>query len=387
MKEFEIVMDFDLQRFAEEEKTEKENTGETVAEPTQDGEGTQEPIPEELAGLDDNTARSVMEEARRLEQASEPPSEGQETGQQEETEPDGESGNESPGPIPYKRFKQVIDKGKEKDDEIARLKAELDALRQNPSSQQPRQETQPLQPPVQQPPKQRTVPQENGFALTPDNMELLHKAVQEEALRIAQMTKEDLDSMEYMEDGDPRKQRWQYAQDIAKSNVLDKIRQAQQMEMQRRQAFLAAHNASVADFNRYATEAQKAEDFEAVKNFAVNDFFKAIPSEPYKQVIATAYARVEQNTASPAEIYLIQDYFTRAQAEYRRQHPTAAPSNRKSQSDKLEQAKAFPKSQQVSGSGDAGGGITVASLEKMLNEMPFDQIEPKYQNMLLGIDQ
>jgi hypothetical protein len=60
------------------------------------------------------------------------------------------------------------------------------------------------------------------------------------------------------------------------------------------------------------------------------------------------------------------------------------PAQKQTTTNKAEQASKFPRSSQISGSGDAGGGVTVASLEKMLNDMPFDQIDPKYQKMLLG---
>jgi len=78
-------------------------------------------------------------------------------------------------------------------------------------------------------------------------------------------------------------------------------------------------------------------------------------------------------------MYLIKNYFSQAKAAYRAQHPLRT--NQKQT--KTEQV-TFPRSGQVNGAGDAGGGVTVASLEKMLNEMPFDEIDPKYQKMLLG---
>lgn len=364
-----------------EEKFENEET--TSADVPAEESTTPEEIPAELGGLeDDELAREIMEEAKKAEesqQAAEPaPQASDESKEPEASEPVAED-QDAPGPIPYKRFKQVLDKGKSKDEEIAKLRAELEAIR-NRQPQPPVQQTQQPQQPPQ--PQQRDM-QNDGFALTPENVELINKAVNEEAMRLSQLTKDDLDSMEYMEDTDPKKQRWLYAQEFAKSNVMARIRQAQQMELQRRQALLAAHNASVADFNRYATAAQQEPDFEEVKNFAVNEYFTALPSEQDKQAIAGAYARIERQTASPAEIALVKNYFAQAQAAYRRQHPVTT-TNKKSQANKFEQANSFPKSQQVNGSSDAGGGISVASLEKMLRETPFDQIDPKYQKLLLG---
>lgn len=360
---------FDLQMFAEDEAAE-----ETVAEPTtEDAEGTEpaeETIPPELDGLDDaDIAKEIMAEAKGME---EPESEPEET----PAEPKIEG---APGPIPYPRFKQEIDKGKSKDAEIAKLKEELEKLRKQPQ--------QPMQPPVQQPmqtpvqPTPQPMPQAGNVMLTEENINLINQAIEQEALRLSQMTKDDLDSLEYMEDTDPRKQRWQYAQEMARGTVFARIRNAQQAKAEQARQFLQAHNAAIAEFNAYAEQQTHEPDFEGVKEYAVNEYFKGLPGAD-KQVIAAAYARVERNVASPQDIYTVKNYFAQAQRAYRSQHPLQAQQSNKS--NKMEQASSFPRSSQVSGSGDAGSGVTVASLEKMLDEMPWDQIDPKYQKMLTG---
>jgi hypothetical protein len=334
-------------------------------------------VPPELEGIDDEEiVKEVMAEAK-AEQEEEP--------QEEPAEPTPmvmpEEGN-APGPIPYARFKEKVDEGRKKDEEIAQLKKQLEAMKQAPAPQpqqvpqyQPPQ-YQPPQPPVQQPAPQ---PQRNTL-FTPENMKIINAAIHEEAMQMAQLSQEDMDSLEYMEEDDPRKQRWEYAKEMARGNVFGRIRQAQAMKQAQAQKFLEAHNRSVAEFNEYANQAQQEPDFEEVKNYAVNDFFKALPTETDKEVIAAAYARIERNAASPEDIYLIKNFYTQARNAYHSLHPA----QKKTTTNKTEQASKFPRSSQISGSGDAGGGVTVASLEKMLRDMPFDEIDPKYQKMLLG---
>ena len=330
-------------------------------------------VPPELEGIDDEEiVKEVMAEAKA--EQDEP----QEQPQEEPAEPTPmvmpEEGN-APGPIPYARFKEKVDEGRKKDEEIAQLKKQLEAMKQAPAPQ-------PQQPPQYQPPQpapQAQAPQ-GGFAFTQENLKLINDAISREAQAMAQLSKEDMDSLEYMEDDDPRKQRWEYAKEMAKGNVFGRIRQAQEIKRAQAERFLRAHAQSVAAFNEYANQAQAEPDFEEVKNYAVNDFFKALPTETDKEVIASAYARIERNAASPEDIYLIKNFYTQARNAYRSQHPA----QKQTTTNKAEQASKFPRSSQISGSGDAGGGVTVASLEKMLNDMPFDQIDPKYQKMLLG---
>lgn len=317
-------------------------------------------IPPELEGIDDDEiVKEVMAEAKGI--------------PVEELEPKEEPADPAaPSAIPYVRFKEKVDEGKAKDAEIAELKKQIEAFKkqQTPQYQAPAPQVQPAPQPqgVQAP-----------FQLSKENIDIINRAINEQAQAMAQLSKEDMDSLEYMEDDDPRKQRWEYAKEMAKGQIFDRIRQAQAMKVAQTERFLQAHRQSIADFNAYAQQASQEPDFEQVKDYAINEFFSALPTQRDKEIITQAYARVERNSASPEDMYLIKNYFAQARAAYRAQHPL-----RTNQKQKKTEQVTFPRSGQVNGAGDAGGGVTVASLEKMLNEMPFDEIDPKYQKMLLG---
>jgi hypothetical protein len=347
-----------------DEGTTQEVATEQVAE-QQTEQQEENAIPPELEGIDDEEiVKEVMAEAKGVpvEEVEKP------APQTDKVTPSQQ--------IPYPRFKEVIDEGKKKDAEIAELKKQLEAFRQAPPQPQYQPQAQTPQPA----PQPQQFQQNTGVQLTPENVKLIDDAVNREAQAMAQLSKEDMDSLEYMEDDDPRKVRWQYAKEIARGNIFDRIRQAQAIKAEQARRFMEAHQKSVAEFNAYANQVTQEADFEQVKNYAVNDFFKALPSEQDKQVIAAAYARIERQSASPEDIYLIKNFYQQARAAYHNQHPATT----SKQTNRTEQASKFPRSNQVSGTGDAGGGVTVASLEKMLNEMPFDDIDPKYQKILLG---
>lgn len=352
--------DENVQTVAEEstaaEITETTETVDTASESQEDAST----IPPELEGIDDDEiVKEVMAEAKGV--------------SVEELEPKEEPADPAaPSAIPYVRFKEKVDEGKAKDAEIAELKKQIEAFKkqQTPQYQAPT----PQAPPVPQPQQSVQAP----FQLNKENIDLINKAINEQAQAMAQLSKEDMDSLEYMEDDDPRKQRWEYAKEMAKGQIFDRIRQAQAMRFAQAQRFLQAQQQSIADFNAYAQQASQEPDFEQIKSYAINEFFGALPTQRDKEIITQAYARVERNSASPEDMYLIKNYFAQAKAAYRAQHPVKAKEQKKT-----EQV-TFPRSGQVNGAGDAGGGVTVASLEKMLNEMPFDEIDPKYQKMLLG---
>lgn len=71
----------------------------------------------------------------------------------------------------------------------------------------------------------------------------------------------------------------------------------------------------VRQYNRFTEEEMSREDFQKVKDFAVNDFF-AMQTEADKETIASAYARIERSTAGRYDLRIIMDYWKACRREY-----------------------------------------------------------------------
>lgn len=368
------MFEFDLQMFAED--TESSAVDTTSAEQTADSaetdnadnteaqeEAEKEPIPEELEGLPEEAAREAMAEAAQIKNGEQEPA---------ETEPD-DSKIIKTETIPYARFKQKVDEAKALKEELEALKKSSQQAAQQPNMvnfQHPQQQYTQAKQPVQQ-----QMPQLN---LTPEVMKQIDELKKQEALRMSGLTQDDLDGMEYMEDDDPRKTQYQFALKMAENAVMSRIQQAQMEQMRQAEALVQAHDASVRDYNAFAQAEMKAPDFQNVMKFATEDFFfQRNPNE--QQTLAGAYSRIEQNTASPVDVMLIKNYFAQAKAAYH-----SGKGGRKTTTNRANQAGSFPRSQQIDGASDNDAGVSVATLEKMLESKDWDEIPEKYQKMLMG---
>lgn len=373
------MFEFDLQMFADEEaeqsvetSAEVENTDVEAGEvETQEPEEEKEPIPEELDGLPEEAAREVMAEAAKLdEDKAEPESEPQEIDDSQITKTQ---------QIPYKRFKEKVDESNALKAELEAYKKQYGALNnQQPVQQEPQNFGQPaMMQPVMANNQPRQVPQLN---LTPDVMKQIEELKKQEALRMSGLSQEDLDGMEYMEEDDPRKTQYQFALKMAENTVMSRIQQAQMEQMRQAEATLRAHDASVQEYNQFAKREMAEPDFQNVMKFAAEEyFFKRSPVE--QQTLSEAYYRIERNVASPADVMLIKNYFTEAKNAY---HSGNSATKSKNPMSKVKQAGTFPRSQQVQGSSDNDTGVSVATLEKMLETKTWDEIDPKWQKVLMG---
>lgn len=351
-----------------------------VVEEAQDAaEEQQEAIPDELAGLSEDTAREIMQEA----------------GQDESTEDEGEEQGEAPDEshaeqgsdkkpveevpplpntkIPYARFKQEVDKRRQLEERLAALEAQQKQVKPTGNVQQEQPQA-PAQE-VQQP----SAPQ---LRFTPDVQKAFDATVDKQAMTMTGLSKDDVDAMEYMDDDDPRKTQYQTARKYAEVAIMQQIYAAQQEQQRRTRVFLDNHKKNIDGYNTFAQQEMQEPDFEQTKNYATNEFFESLPASQ-QPVIAGAYARIERQTANDADIMLIQNYFKSAKAAYRKKNPAQA-ARKNTTKQKMKQAASMPRAGQVDGTSGYSGAVTGETLAEMMRTTPWGDIPEQYRNMILS---
>lgn len=360
------MFDIDLQLFAEE--------------PQEVAEEQKEDIPEELEGLPEDIAREAMEEAKQMAEAeTEAEEEPQEEPQEQKDEPEkGQS-------IPFPRFQQKVQQSKELKARNNYLEEQLKAYQQKFGDLNAKPE-EPMANPAPNAQKtaqgvQNMQPQIPEIHLTPDIMKQISDYTKAQALQMSGLTKEDVDSIEFMEDDDDRKTRYNYALKLAESDVFNRIRQARQAQIDNARAFVQQHKASIASFNEFSQKEMAEPDYKEVMEYARDAYFSQLPVNE-QPVIRDAYARILNSTASPQDTMLIKAFYTQAKAAYH--SGNHAPAENANPMQKVNEAKKFPRSQQVNGTGDFDG-MSLASMEKLLDTTKnFEDIPDNIKKVLLG---
>ena len=278
-------MEFDLQRFTEDGQPVADTPSEPVAEISTENPATEEqPLPEELNGIPEDIAREALAEW----EATKP---------QEEPQP--ETGQVPPEEKPITREDYQA-----KVKEAEQLRAQLAQYQQQATqtqAQQPRQQRQ------FQPPQMR---------ITPEVSARINEAIKAEAMALTGMSTDDVASLEYADNDDPRLAQWNQAKSIAQNRVYNAIQQAQVAQQRQAQQFYNNHLAATQTYNEFAQKEFAEPDFKEIQKFATNEFFEQLkPNE--QQIIANSYLRVERQIASPAEMLVVKNYYERAKAAYR----------------------------------------------------------------------
>ncbi len=334
------MFEFDLQRF-DEESTEEPT--QSQPEPSTEEE---KPIPEELSGLPEDIARETLAEWEKSQPKPEEPPQPQEEPPKPQTE-------ES---VPYARFKEKVD-------EANQLKAQLAEYQRQAQQQQPPQPQPQFRPPQ--------------FQITPEDAVKINEAITAEAMQLSGMSQDDVASLEYADEDDPRIAQWRQAKSIAQNNVYSAIRQAQVNQQQQARQFYDSHIAATQTYNEFVQKEFAEPDFKEIQNFAKNEFFEQLsPNE--KQIVAGSYLRVERQTASPAEMLVVKNFYERAKTAYRTRGA------KKSAPRQPQPTPQLPRADQLKGSSGASDGrLSPHDIEKLL-EGDFTKLDKKQQRFLLG---
>ena len=375
---------FDLKMFEEEEKL---------------------VIPEGLEGIDEDIAREIMSEVSSQEENTSKLDESEdnssnldndlsksEVNSENNLSAEADSDNkqvDSEGSeneeelnqtIPYKRFKEVNEKSKAKDDEIIALRQELLAAKQQSSNVS-----------NQVYPGNQAVNHENHAELNNVNPLLNPAVIQEvnnlaveEALKISGLTKEQLEEIEYGDPNDVRISTYKTAVDLARQNIFSQLNSEIQTRRAMEQRELQLRQHSIADYSSFEQEQMKAQDFESIRSHAVNEYFSKLnPVE--QQAIADAYQRVQSKSCVPQDVFVVKKYFSEAAQDFRKNqnNVNTNQNNIQVKQEKLKQMERHPKVDLVTGS-NSNGGISVSDLERTLQNTDWDDIPEATKNLLLG---
>lgn len=354
---------------------------------------SQDTVKELLAGLDEGSTEEDSTSSNLLNESESETGAGEATDQEEHAEQTsdnkevGSTGLKQPKQkIPYERFKEKLDENKALKEQLQQLQARLANSgannASNPTTQQQSAPPQQVQPGNNNAANQRNVSPQAQLKITPEVSKLINEAITEQAMQMTGLTQEEVDSIEYMDDDDHRKQAYLQAQKMAEASVYQTIHRAQAEKAARAQKIIENHNAVINDYNRFYEEQVKEPDFNDIVNYATGEYYGKVVPESERMAISDAYSRVERNVASPQDVLLVKHFFTDAKAHYRRK--AGSPRKGGNPSTKLTQSKAHPRSEQLSGSAAAGGIPSVGELERMVNEVPWENIPAEYKKILMG---
>lgn len=358
-----VLRIFNLQLFAEDDFEDNQMDYDTVDDETVEDvdktEADEINIPEEFEGLDPDIAREFTNKFKEQQKAEDEKLESKKDEQEESSKQDD---NEKVAEKPTESIEE----------QLAKLRKENEQLRKQ-QEQIPKQQE--FKPNSFKPIQLEQVPIE--FA------RMVRSKAKEIALKSVGLTEEQLNDLEFEDNGAQKKADYEAAFDIAKANIMDNVNNELATRYKREQAFIKAHNENIAAFKSFEEEQKKDANFKEIQDFAINGFFEK-QSVINQNIIRDAYARLERGVASPTDRYTIEAYFENAKRAYYEGVNAKQKEKQDKVVNKYKQAKKMPRADKLSGGGDTSGKSDVDIAIEMMNNRPWEKIPEKYQKILLG---
>lgn len=359
-----VLRIFNLQLFAEDDFEDNQIDSDVVADETVDdvdnNENDEISIPEEFEGLDPEIAREFTNNFREQQKAEDEKLESKKDEQEEQ-----QSKQDDEEKIEDKPTEGI-------EEQLAKLRKENEQLRKQ-QEQIPKQQE--FRPAPFKPIKLEQVPIE--FART------VISEAKKIALKSVNLTEEQLNDLEFEDNGAQKKADYEAAFEIAKDNIMSNVNSELALRNQRKEAFMQAHRENMAAFKAFENEQKKDTHFKEIQDFAINGYFEK-QSVVNQNIIRDAYARLERGVASPSDRYTIEAYFENAKREYYKDINAKQKEKQDKVVNKYKQAKKMPRADKLSGGGDTSGKSDVDIAIEMMNNRPWEKIPEKYQKILLG---
>lgn len=230
-----------------------------------------------------------------------------------------------------------------------------------------------------------------NIKLTPEMSNAIEDMAFNRALQISGMTKEEVDGLEYAEDGDTNKARFENAKSIAKNSVLTDLNNRYVQMEQQRQRQLYEQQQSVADIQSFVKEIQSVDNYQTIADYVTKDYINTLP-QLQQNVIRQAYLKANNGTSTIQDNMILRNFWNNGLSAYQKANNTsnqAQPSNSKTKADKINnnmtQRNKFPRVGQVSNSsGSAKNEIwTIDRCSQLLNSGQFEKIPESIRQQLM----
>ena len=359
------MLKFDLQLFAEEIEIPgiDPEIAKQVAAEYNEGDDNKEPNADDAEGgnaeADSDNKQVADGSGKEADGADNQQQESEEGADDFEDLPEGSK-------IPYPRFKELNQRRKSAEARVKELEAKLKVYEEGSKTTAPpapaanlpfKQQTQSSQ-------QQKPAPQNGGEGeFTAQQIERIAQLAIERAKNKLNLTDDDVENLDYSDKPELK---------VAYNNLVSEEMRNIRKEVQRYKADRAALEKQISDttqeFDALGNKLGAYEDAKERWDFIGVKHFESLPQRQ-QQVLNDAFVRLQNKRGTYADMYLINEYFERANKLYEQQKAGAAAANNAAErnNNKMNSVRNLPKAPGVNGGASSDNVLTPERIEHILN--------------------
>ena len=218
--------------------------------------------------------------------------------------------------------------------------------------------------------------------ITPEIAKIIKELTDKKAVELSGLTKEELEALEYADDSDINKIRYDQAKSMARDMVLRDI-QARNTQIQN-QLYQAEkyRQDSISDIQNFVKEVQETENYETIMKYVTGEYMNSLPK--YQQdVIRQAYVRVNNSQGDMRDNMIIRSLWNEGSSSYFKNKQTASTNNSSCLNSKMTQRNKMPRVSQLQESGSNNSDVwTIDKIKAAINTGNIDKIPKSIQKQI-----
>lgn len=155
-----------------------------------------------------------------------------------------------------------------------------------------------------------------GFKITPELAQTINNLIQERAVKISGLNQDEIDALEYADDNDTNKMRYEQAKSMARNMVMQDVNN-KYIELQNRMQYQQNMARTIADETQnFVNEIKETENYQNIMNYATGEGLNKYYS-PYEQVaIREAYAKVNAGVGNVSDIMILRSFWNKSVIDF-----------------------------------------------------------------------
>lgn len=221
-----------------------------------------------------------------------------------------------------------------------------------------------------------------GFKITPELAQTINNLIQERAIKISGLNKDEIDALEYADDDDTNKMRYEQAKSMARNMVMQDVNN-KYIELQNRMQYQQTMSRAIADeTQKFVNEIKGTENYQNIMNYATAEGLKKY--SPYEQTaIREAYAKVNAGVGNASDMMVLRSFWNKSVTDFNSNNNISTKDNTTKVKEQINKKNKMPRVSQLQGSGSNKGNIwTIDKIKDTLNRGAIDEIPPNIQQQI-----
>lgn len=217
-----------------------------------------------------------------------------------------------------------------------------------------------------------------GFKITPELAQTINNLIQERAVKISGLNQDEIDALEYADDNDTNKMRYEQAKSMARNMVMQDVNN-KYIELQNRMQYQQNMARTIADeTQKFVNEIKETENYQNIMNYATGEGLNKYYS-PYEQVaIREAYAKVNAGVGNVSDIMILRSFWNKSVIDFNNNNNVTTKIK-----EQINKKNKMPRVSQIQGSGSNKGNIwTIDKIKDALNRGAINEIPPNIQQQI-----